>query len=118
MALTFRYRAARKFLMQHADPPIINPTAEDAHWRSSFRHEPYYKPDLGFDDYGPAYRVGYTAPVRRQGSFSSMESALHDDWERVKGRSRLSWPEAREAARAAWRHAVGHATPDTRRQTA
>ena len=51
--------------MLETELPVINPTAEDAHWRTSFKREPYYKPDLGFDDYGPAYRVGYTAPVRR-----------------------------------------------------
>lgn len=92
--------------MLETDLPVINPTAEDAHWRTSFKREPYYKPELGFDDYGPAYRVGYTAPVRRRGSFSAIEAALHDDWQQVKGRSRLTWAEAREAARAAWQHAV------------
>ncbi len=100
--------------MSEPDPPLINPTAEDAHWRNRFKQEPYYKPDLGFDDYGPAYRVGYTAPVRRRGSFSALEPALQDDWQRVKGRSRLTWAEAREAARAAWQHAVqgnSQATP-------
>jgi len=86
--------------------PAINPTAEDAHWRSTYRREPYYRPDLGFDDYGPAYRVGYTGPVRRRGSFSALESALREDWARVKGRSRLSWDEARQAVRAAWEHAT------------
>ena len=42
--------------MLETELPVINPTAEDAHWRTSFKREPYYKPDLGFDDYGPAYR--------------------------------------------------------------
>jgi len=88
----------------------INPTAEEAHWRQAFRDEPYYRPDLSFDDYSPAYRVGYTAPVRREGSFSELEHDLQDDWNRVKGRSRLTWAEARQATRAAWDHATegGH----------
>lgn len=87
-------------------PPAINPTAEDAYWRNTFRREPYYKAELGFDDYGPAYRVGYTAPVRRSGPFAALEEALRGDWAQVKGRSRLSWEEARQAARAAWEHAT------------
>jgi hypothetical protein len=80
----------------------INPTAEDVHWCRSYRQASYYRPGLGYDDYGPAYRVGYTAPLRRVGSFDQLEDSLRLDWERVKGRSRLSWSEAREAVIAAW----------------
>ena len=83
-------------------PAVINPTAEDAYWREAFKDEPYYKPDLSYDDYSPAYRVGYTGPLRREGSFEALEDALHQDWDRVKGRSRLSWDEARLATQAAW----------------
>ncbi|MBA2964979.1 MULTISPECIES: hypothetical protein [Ramlibacter] len=81
---------------------LINPTAEDAHWQLSFRTEPYYRAGLGYDDYGPAYRVGYTAPLRRSGRFDELEDTLRLDWERVKGRSRLTWDEARGAVQAAW----------------
>ena len=89
--------------MAHGDSfPPINPTAEDAYWRRAFRDEPYYKPELTFDDYGAAFRVGYTGPLRRDGSFTFLEELLREDWNRVKGRSRLSWTEARQATRAAW----------------
>jgi hypothetical protein len=81
---------------------VINPTAEDAYWRRAFQDEPYYQRELGYDDYSPAYRVGYTGPLRREGSFHELEEQLQLDWERVKGRSRLSWPQARVAVRAAW----------------
>ena len=86
-----------------AAPPAINPTAEEAYWREAFQHEPYYRADYSYDDYSPAYRVGYTGPVRRQGEFEQLEHALKDDFQRVRGRSRLRWEEAREATRAAWR---------------
>ncbi|RYY82186.1 MAG: hypothetical protein EOO24_40850 [Comamonadaceae bacterium] len=89
-------------------PRLINPTAEDAHWQQSFRAEPYYRPGLGYDDYGPAYRVGYTAPLRRSGGWDEQQPELQVDWDRVKGRSKLSWTEAREAIHAAWMHALGH----------
>jgi hypothetical protein len=81
---------------------LINPTVEDAHWQHSFRAEAYFRQGLGYDDYGPAYRVGYTAPLRRSGAFEELEGALRLDWERVKGRSRLTWPDARQAIEAAW----------------
>jgi len=88
--------------MPQASFPVINPTREDAYWQREFTNEPYYRPELSYDDYSPAYRVGYTAPLRRQGSFAALEQALQQDWKQVKGRSRLTWTEAREATRAAW----------------
>jgi hypothetical protein len=83
-------------------PAIINPTAEEAHWRNAFRAEPYYVPGFGYDEYSPAFRVGYTGPLRREGNFLSVEPSLQEDWMRVKGRSRLTWEQARPAVRAAW----------------
>ncbi|MCG2591820.1 hypothetical protein LZ009_03410 [Ramlibacter sp. XY19] len=86
-----------------AAPPAINPTAEEAYWRDAYRREPYYRAEFSYEDYSPAYRVGYTGPVRRHGEFDELEHALKDDFQRVRGRSRLRWEEAREATRAAWR---------------
>lgn len=88
--------------MEYATSTAINPTREDAYWQREFTRQPYYRPDLSYDDYSPAYRVGYTGPLRREGSFDALESDLRQDWQQVKGRSRLTWPEAREATRAAW----------------
>ncbi|HSI53587.1 MAG TPA: hypothetical protein VK981_06410 [Ramlibacter sp.] len=85
---------------------VINPTAEDAYWRQAFRDEPYYRAPLSYDDYSPAYRVGYTGPLRREGSFESLEIVLRNDWEQVKGRSRIDWAQARPAIRAAWDRAM------------
>ncbi len=86
----------------HEARPVINPTAEDAYWRQAFCDEPYHQTGLGFDDYSPAYRVGYTGPLRRNGTFEALEPQLQQDWNQVKGRSRLPWPQARQAMRAAW----------------
>ena len=90
---------------------VINPMAEDAYWRAAFRNEPYYQPDLGFEDYSPAYRVGYTAPLRRDGSFNTLERSLAQDFDQVRGPSRLSWEQARQATRAAWERATGGDRP-------
>ena len=94
--------------MSHAValPPAINPTAEEAYWRQAFQREPYYRAEFSYEDYGPAYRVGYTAPVRRHGEFDQLETELAGDFQQVRGRSRLRWEDAREAARAAWRRAT------------
>ena len=39
----------------------VNPSDEDAYWRANFEREPYYLAGYGFDDYAPAYRLGYDA---------------------------------------------------------
>ena len=105
MALTFRYRAARKYLMQHADPPVINPTAEDAHWRSSYNTASYYKPGYDYDtDYRNAYSYGYAAREHYTGRQwdDRLETELSRDWAKVKGQSRLTWEQAKYAVKDAW----------------
>jgi hypothetical protein len=89
-----------------ASAPVINPTAEEAYWREAYRREPYYRDEFTYEDYGPAFRVGYTAPVRRPGEFDQLEGELRKDFDQVRGRSRLRWEEAREATHAAWRRAT------------
>ena len=93
-----------------AAPPAINPTAEEAYWREAYRAEPYYRSEFTYEDYGPAYRVGYTGPVRRIGEFEQLEGELEGDFARVRGKSRLRWEDAREAARAAWKRVTGSET--------
>jgi hypothetical protein len=88
-------------------PPVINPTAEEAYWREAYRSEPYFRSGFTYDDYGPAYRVGYTGPMRRQGAFEQLEGELRNDFDRVRGKSHLRWEDAREATRAAWRRVGG-----------
>lgn len=97
--------------MTHARTPAINPTREAAFWQREFTKQPYYRPELSYDDYSPAYRVGYTGPLRREGSFAALESDLQQDWSQVKGPSRLTWTEAREATRAAWDRVSGEGRP-------
>lgn len=94
-----------------AAPPAINPTAEEAYWRQAYRSEPYYRSEFTYDDYGPAYRVGYTGPVRRNGGFEQLEGELQGDFDRVRGKSRLRWEDAREAIRAAWRRVTHGESP-------
>lgn len=78
-------------------------SGEDNYWRTHFKREPYYDRDYSFDDYGPAFRVGYDGRVRSDSrSFDEAEPGLRQRWEETKGSSRLAWEKARDAARAAW----------------
>ena len=92
-------------------PYRIDATAEDNYWRSSYENEPYYNKSYGFDDYQPAYKLGYEGRGRYAGrQFDEVESDLSNDWERTKGKSRLMWNDAKNAVRAGW-HRIERAMP-------
>ena len=81
----------------------VDPTAEDAYWQSNYNRESYYDSASTYDDYGPAYRTGYTGYTEHRGrSFDEAEPTLRNSWENVKGTSRLTWEKAKDASRAAW----------------
>ena len=81
---------------------VVNPQEQDEHWHTAYVSEPYYQSQYQYEDYSPAYRLGYTGPQRYQTTFEAAEPALEHDWETVKGDSRLTWEEARHASHAAW----------------
>jgi hypothetical protein len=83
----------------------VNPTEEDAYWRENFSSRPYVAgTDYTYEeDFGPAYRHGYTARTQYPGQrYEDVESNLERDWDRAKGKSRLSWEKAKMATRDAW----------------
>jgi uncharacterized protein (TIGR02284 family) len=80
----------------------VNPTAEEEHWRENYTREPYYEQGRGFDDYGPAYRLGVSGRTKYQGDWDTAESRLASDWDANRGTSSLDWERAKPASRAAW----------------
>lgn len=81
----------------------VDATAEDRYWAQQYRHEPYYDTALSYEDYAPAYRLGYGAYERYPGEdFDRIAGRLETDYERERG-GQLGWERARDAARAAWR---------------
>ncbi|HEU4375647.1 MAG TPA: hypothetical protein VFS02_19280, partial [Telluria sp.] len=49
------------------------------------------------------YQLGYNSRGKYIGqSFDSAENDLSNEWNSVRGTSRLSWNEAKSATRAAW----------------
>ena len=80
-----------------------NPTAEEHYWSTSYKTEPYYNSSYSYDDYRPAYRVGYEGYTLHPGkSFEDVELFLQEDYIANRGNSRLSWVDARDATRSAW----------------
>ena len=79
----------------------VNPTEEDAYWREIYHREPYYVGGRTYDQYRPAYELGWSSVGRYEGDFEAVEPRLADDW-RARHSDGLAWTDARPAARAAW----------------
>lgn len=79
----------------------VDPAVETSYWHDRYKNEPYYKSEYAFEDYGPAYQLGwqlYSPHV----SFETAEEIMSDEWAKDKGASKLEWDHAREAAKASW----------------
>ena len=84
---------------------------EHAYWSENYRTQPDYVADYTYDDYAPAYRLGYQGRQRYEGrGWDDAQTELERDWQELKGDSRLTWEQAKSAGRAAW-HRVERALP-------
>lgn len=81
-------------------------TYREAHyWRNHYTEQPYYSSDLTYEDYQPAFRVGYEGYTRYHSTgrtFDEVELELQRDYERDTDRAGLAWETAKLAARDAW----------------
>jgi hypothetical protein len=68
----------------------LDPQLEDAYWQSVYFGESYYRAECEYDDYAPAYCVGYIGYAQYGGSFDDCEKSLCANWIRIKGDSRLT----------------------------
>ena len=80
----------------------VNPTMEDAYWRENYASEEYVDATRSYDDYGPAYELGWSGRAQRGSDFDTVEPTLAGEWEPRRGASNLEWAQARPATRAAW----------------
>lgn len=80
----------------------IDARQQDDYWSEAFAAECYVRPGLDYEDYAPAYCVGYVGYAQYGEPWEDAEKSLWANWERIKGGSRLTWCEARPAIRAAW----------------
>jgi len=78
---------------------------EEGHWKERLETEPYYEKGHTFEDYKPAYRMGHDAYPRENNggkAYAEAEHQLGQQWDTVKGKSRLSWEQAKQAVKAGW----------------
>ncbi|MBT2305151.1 PA2169 family four-helix-bundle protein [Variovorax paradoxus] len=85
-----------------ASAAALDPLVEDAHWRETFNREPYYETGRSYDDYRPAYEMGWSSRVERDDDFEVLEPGLERQWSGQRGNSTLEWHQAHPAVRAAW----------------
>lgn len=82
----------------------IDPTVEDAYWRTNYLKTSYVDREVPYASYQPAYRVGYEGYGRYRGrKFEDVEADLKRAYEKSKATSGLAWERARHAVRDAWR---------------
>lgn len=83
----------------------VDPTVEEAYWKETYESRSYKKEGYGFDDYSPAYRVGYEGYATHSPSgmtYQQAEPHLRSTYESTYGNSRLGWSDASPAAQDAW----------------
>ena len=90
--------------------------AAQAYWRNSYTGESYYEPGHSFEDYAPAYELGWSSRAQAgdDRDFDAAEQDMQRAWESHRAASRLTWEQARAAMRAAWHRVdvdLGDATP-------
>lgn len=90
----------------------INPTAEDAHWRERYANEPYVEAGRPYEDYAPAYAMGWTQRDQLHEDFNTAEPTLAAQWEQRRAGSTLDWAQARPAARESWQRVNEHHQSD------
>ena len=100
---------------EHAAALLVGAAREDDYWRRAFWWEGYYRQGLDYEDYAPAYCVGYIGYGQYGGEYEDSEPSLCANWERIKGDSRLTLEHAQRAMRAAWERMAGRDELSARR---
>ncbi|CAN1210347.1 Glycine zipper domain-containing protein [Tumidithrix helvetica PCC 7403] len=84
-----------------------NPTFEATNWQEAYTSSSYVDKDKTYEDYEPAYRIGYEGYDRygqNDRSYSEVETDLQRDYE-TNHAARLPWEKAQHAVKDAWNRA-------------
>jgi uncharacterized protein YcfJ len=81
----------------------IDPTVEDAYWKTNYSKQSYVERNAPYDTYQPAYRTGYEGRSQYPGKkYEEVESDLQRAYEKSNGDATLTWDKAKHATRDAW----------------
>lgn len=84
----------------------VNPSEVDVYWSENFSTRPYAA-TAEYEQFRPAYHLGYDAASTAQGKFEDIEPALAARWESRRIDSDLEWEAARKAARDSYERTIG-----------
>ncbi len=104
------------------------PAAQELFWRERYLSEPYFVAGRGYDQYQPAYALGWHAaqqldrsilntPTMASLAFAAQDAQLSVQWNQRVSASFLTWGQARDAARAAWMQALCPKTMPSRKDS-
>jgi phage tail tape-measure protein len=80
----------------------VDPTVEDAYWRTNFSKQEYVEADASYENYQSAYRTGYEGRSQYPGKqYEEVEANLRRNYEQGKGSGSVAWDKARNATRDA-----------------
>lgn len=85
--------------------PTIQATQDvlqDAFWHDHYHLQPNYVSGRGYDQYRPAYELGWKAAVQYPDDLAAVLPLLEAQWPGSKGTSLLAWRQVSSAVQAAW----------------
>lgn len=91
--------------LQSSESSLLQPSQavlQDRFWHNRYHLEPYYVSGRGYDQYQPAYELGWTAAEKYLGDFAAIRPLLEAQWASHSGASLLDWRQVAGAAQAAW----------------
>ena len=107
-AIGARPMSGRSF-SQEVDPN------EDAYWREEYSLRPYFRAGRSYEDYEPAYRLGYRAAEVHRGTYDDeLDEDLRIQYDQRRGKSKLDWDEASSAVRDAFTRRARRGQPHRR----
>jgi hypothetical protein len=83
----------------------FDPTVEDTYWRENYASRPYTQQGYSYEDYQPAYQMGYEGYDRYRNdnrTYDEVEPEFQRQYETEHRDHRLGWNHAKHAVRDAW----------------
>jgi uncharacterized protein YcfJ len=81
----------------------MDPTVEDAYWKTNYSKQKYVEANAPYANYQSAYRTGYEGRSQYPGKkYEEVEADLRRTYEKGKGNGSVAWDKARNATRDAW----------------
>jgi uncharacterized protein YcfJ len=81
----------------------MDPTVEEAYWKTNYTKRPYVDQDTPYDTYRTAYQTGYQGRNEHPGkTYDEVEAELRRNYEKSQGDANLTWDQAKQATRDAW----------------